>query len=132
MLRTALLAAVAVALTAAGCASAQPDVVAEAGVPFHLGLGETAAVDGHTVRFVEVAEDSRCPEGAQCVRAGEAWMWVEVDGEAARLSVPHAGAGGEAAVVSGVEVSARALLPAPSVEGSDAPTEAVLVAAPVG
>lgn len=129
MLRTTLLAVAALGLTAAGCASARPDVTAEAGVPFRLGLDETAAVDGHTIRLVEVA-DGRCPTGAECVWAGEARLQLEVDGQPAELVLPNGAVNPVPAVVGGVEVAVQALHPYPTVEGSDQLTEAVLIAAP--
>ena len=130
MIRALLLAALVLPLAAAGCASSAPTVQAEAGVPFRLALGETAALDGHTIRFAEVVEDSRCPEGAQCVWAGRARIAVTVDGQAIALDVPHAGDGGASAEAGGLDVAAQALEPAPSVDGSDATPEAVLVARP--
>lgn len=102
-LRSLLLTAALVPLTAAGCATAQSpaDDVPEhpradarvasidAGEPFALALGDTSREDGHEVRFVGVVEDSRCPEGLQCIRAGEAQIRVEVDGEPFVLTIPH-------------------------------------------
>jgi hypothetical protein len=45
---------------------------AKIGEEFVLGLGESISVQGTgvTVVFLDVAEDSRCPEGARCVWAG--------------------------------------------------------------
>jgi len=65
-LRLAALALVAACVTAPRPSGLEGDL--------RLALGETAAVgpDGLTVRFVSVVEDSRCPVGVQCVRAGEA------------------------------------------------------------
>lgn len=39
-----------------------------------LKIGETKAVDdaGYSLRFLEVVEDSRCPEGVDCIWAGRA------------------------------------------------------------
>ena len=44
-----------------------------AGETFELGLGKTMQLKGKklTVEFTEVKQDSRCPEGVNCVRAGE-------------------------------------------------------------
>ncbi len=103
MLRAVLLASVVLPLTAAGCATAQAPAqpaadsspadarvrAPDAGEPLRLTLGETARRDGHTVRFVEVVEDSRCPEGVTCIQAGRAQIRVEVDGEPFVLTVPH-------------------------------------------
>jgi hypothetical protein len=73
MMRMRLLAAAAV--LAAGCATASSgaaDRTAALGDDFRLPRGETAEVGGLSVRFAQVVEDSRCPLGVQCIRAGEA------------------------------------------------------------
>ena len=91
------LAALLLSLTAVGCTTTQtpqPDArvrTPDAGEPFRLALGDTADRDGHSVRFAEVVEDSRCPEGVQCVSAGRAQIRVEIDGDPFVLTVPHAG-----------------------------------------
>jgi hypothetical protein len=52
---------------------------------FTLGPGESARVGGeYVVRFDSVAEDSRCPEGVECVWAGNAAVMLTVD-----WSSPH-------------------------------------------
>jgi len=40
---------------------------------FDLGLGNTMKLKGSdfTLNFAEVTQDSRCPEGTNCIRAGE-------------------------------------------------------------
>lgn len=142
MLRALLAAVLVLPLTAAGCATAQaPDTTEarvrtpDAGEPFRLALGATADRDGHTVRFVEVVEDSRCPEGVQCVTAGKAQIRVEVDGEPFVLTVPYAGqADTEASMIEWgeIQVVVTGLEPYP---GSAAATEggtpkAVLITRP--
>jgi hypothetical protein len=64
----------ALALVAACASGGRPSVPAALDRDFRLERGETAAVgaEGLTVRFIAVVEDSRCPLGVQCVRAGEA------------------------------------------------------------
>lgn len=62
------------------------------GEPFWLALGErSVSADGPTaIRFVAVVGDSRCPEGAMCVWAGEATVDVGVRvaaGDRAQLRV---------------------------------------------
>lgn len=51
------------------------------GEPFELAVGESAGVAGHdlTVRFVAVHDDSRCPEGVQCIWQGDAGVELDVD-----------------------------------------------------
>lgn len=41
-------------------------------------LGETVTVKGVSVKFLEVLEDSRCPEGANCIWEGRAIVKVRV------------------------------------------------------
>jgi hypothetical protein len=47
---------------------------------FDLALGQEVTVEGSDVRirFVSVAEDSRCPKGEQCITAGNARVILEV------------------------------------------------------
>ena len=42
---------------------------------------------GLTVRFVELMEDSRCPENARCVWAGNARIKLEVKGKGAASQI---------------------------------------------
>ena len=72
MMRMRVLAAAAV--LAAGCAttSGAPARRASLGDDFRLPRGESAEVGGLSIRFAQVVEDSRCPLGVQCIRAGEA------------------------------------------------------------
>ena len=55
-------------------------VSARLGRDVALHIGDTAAVEGEgvTVEFVSVVEDSRCPVGVQCVRAGRVVVAVRV------------------------------------------------------
>ncbi|HEX8693080.1 MAG TPA: hypothetical protein VF746_11710 [Longimicrobium sp.] len=78
------LAAAALALALAACPrpypSTQPRVPARLGEEVALAPGQTAGVEGErlAVSFLRVAEDSRCPQGVQCVRAGEAKVELEL------------------------------------------------------
>jgi hypothetical protein len=69
-------------LVASACATAAraPALHAPVGQEFNLAQGQTATVDGEplVVRFTGVLEDSRCPAGRQCIRAGEARIQVEL------------------------------------------------------
>jgi hypothetical protein len=80
MLKTLGITALAAAALA-GCTPAPspepdpaPTVAATLGQPFELRPGQRAVIAGEelTVRFTEVAGDSRCPTGAQCIQAGNA------------------------------------------------------------
>ena len=58
-------------------------VKASYGNPFDLAIGERALVAGGLhVTFERVAEESRCPEGARCVQAGNAAAAFAVEGDA--------------------------------------------------
>ena len=78
MMRLAALALVAACVTVPPPSGLEGD--------FRLALGGTAAVgpDGLTVRFVSVVDDSRCPRGVQCVRAGEAKVQLALHAPGAR------------------------------------------------
>ncbi|MFL5387042.1 MAG: hypothetical protein ACJ8GN_31490 [Longimicrobiaceae bacterium] len=67
------------ALLAACVTTPPPSVTAGVDQDFRLARGETAAVAGGlTVRFSAVVEDSRCPMGVMCIRAGEARVHLEL------------------------------------------------------
>lgn len=151
MLRAVLLSAVVLPLLAAGCATAQaptetpPDTTQpppegrvmrpDAGEPLRLALGAAADRDGHTVRFLEVVEDSRCPQGVQCIQAGRARLRIAVDGDEFVLSVPHERqAEDEPSMIEwgGVQVVVTGLEPypgSPAAEAGETPV-AVLVTRP--
>jgi len=61
-----------VILPLAGCGSGNGDVGAVLGYEFPLKLGQKAVLfgDGLEIKFVEVLEDSRCPDGATCIWEG--------------------------------------------------------------
>ena len=66
-------------LLLAGCVS-QSGTEVGLDKPFSLGPGESVSITGEdlTVRFVEVINDSRCPQGAECVWAGEVSVRLEI------------------------------------------------------
>lgn len=143
MLRLALFVALALPLAAAGCAPTAPASAPagdgarvsrpDAGEPFRLPLGQTATRDGHTVRFAEIVEDSRCPTGVQCVRAGEARIRLEIDGTSVVLAVPYANQPDDdpsMIELGEIQVVVTGLEPYPR-EGAPATTpEAVLITRP--
>jgi len=49
-------------------------IEASLGQEFNLYLGQTVTITGENleIRFAEVISDSRCPQGVQCIWAGEA------------------------------------------------------------
>lgn len=81
MLRSFLALPLAVLLAAAGCNGSQNTVssdvqAAATGDPFFLELGDAVQVDGHSLRFVDVVEDSRCPEDVTCIWEGRAKVQI--------------------------------------------------------
>jgi hypothetical protein len=79
-----LLAALLVIPWLAGCAGPSDVPGVGLGEQFSLAPGQSASIEGEdlAVRFVEVIGDSRCPEGAVCIWAGEV---------SCRLEITHAG-----------------------------------------
>jgi hypothetical protein len=80
--------AISLLFAALACAPGNPESAADApavaaayGERFDLGLGERADVEGFRVAFTRVAEDSRCPEDARCVQAGNAAAVFSVGSE---------------------------------------------------
>jgi hypothetical protein len=49
-------------------------------VPFTLAPGKTARIEseGMDIRFVDVTGDSRCPQGVECIWAGQVTCTVEI------------------------------------------------------
>ncbi|MFT3967689.1 MAG: hypothetical protein QM690_17590 [Sphingobium sp.] len=67
-----------------GCAAHQARICEREG-PVHL--GETAYVDGPSVRPDKLLEDSRCPIGLQCVQAGQVRIAATVIGGSGKEDV---------------------------------------------
>jgi hypothetical protein len=100
------------------------EVVAEAGYeePFDLGLGQGALVDGEfRVTFERVAEDSRCPRGAECVQAGNAAAAFAVASDAGTATLTlNTGREPRSAAAMGGQLRLVELAPPPV---ADAPAE---------
>lgn len=62
------------AMTLPGCSGASATrTAAPIGQPIRMAPGQQIALpDGATVRYLQVAADSRCPPDVQCIRAGDA------------------------------------------------------------
>ncbi len=75
-----LLAGVAVFLLLGGCGVVPGEVKADLGQEFSLSIGQSAVISGENleIKFKEVVEDSRCPEGATCVWEGRVSAIVEI------------------------------------------------------
>jgi hypothetical protein len=56
------------------------DINANLGEKFTLAIGQSARItsEGMEVNFIEVIADSRCPQGVQCIWAGEASSVLEI------------------------------------------------------
>ena len=97
------------------------------GESFTLEVGEKATLDAvqTSVRFLAVAEDSRCPSQAQCVWAGDGAVVLEIapaTGDAAEHALhtnPESGPG--AVALAGYELTLLRLDPYPEIPGDIAP-----------
>ena len=115
------------ALFVSACSAAEPDDV-RAGASLdtaQIAEGETATVAGVEVTFVEVVSDSRCPDTAVCVWAGEARVGLLVGADDRYLRTQARVVGAERQPEAGVRVGDQlvfvtALTPAPTVEPSSA------------
>ena len=108
-MRTAFLLLV---LALVGCDASDPSASSDLTVTGQatLGVGESAVVDGVSVTFDGVEEDSRCPPDAVCVWEGVAFVALDLDGTARRVRVVDPERSPEAGVrVGGVTVFASAL-----------------------
>jgi hypothetical protein len=56
------------------------NINADLGETFTLAIGQSAHItsEGMEVNFIEVIADSRCPEGVQCIWAGEASSLLKI------------------------------------------------------
>ena len=82
-MRAVLLATLAsIATTLPGCTGAGPTRASvPTGQPIAMSPGQQVALpDGARLRYVEVADDSRCRPGVQCIWAGDAKVVFEFSG----------------------------------------------------
>jgi len=71
-------------LAAGGCGKGRGEVAAVLDHGFPLAVGQKAVIDKTSleIRFEEILEDSRCPEGVQCIWEGRVSARVEIkDGD---------------------------------------------------
>lgn len=89
MKRLALLVVPALAVALAGCVTIRTvdDGIARARI------GETVVREGVRIMPLAVLEDSRCPQGVACIRAGTVRIAAEVDGQRTELALDRAAAG---------------------------------------
>lgn len=98
--------------------TASPPREVALGEAFSLRVGESARVEPEKLQvgFQDVAADSRCPKGEQCIREGDAAVrvWLQKDGQAKEPLLLHTSAKeGGSAGAQGYEVSLRRLDPYP-------------------
>ena len=86
------------------------------GEPFDLPLGRRASVGGELdVTFARVAEDSRCPTGADCAEPGNAAAMFAVEGDRGSASLTlHTGREPRRIAAAGHVLELVELRPAPS------------------
>ena len=105
-MRMQVLAAAAVLVAGCATASGAADRTATLGESFRLARGESVAVEELAIRFATVVEDSRCPLGVQCIRAGEAkiQLALRAGGERRTVVLATEGAQPREADFAGYEV----------------------------
>ena len=88
-----------------------------------LKTGERVVVDGASIAFVKVAEDSRCPANVQCVWAGNAAVELSVARGTAAPVTRVLNSTTEPRVIdeAGLRISYKSLVPAP-VHGEATPS----------
>jgi hypothetical protein len=69
-------------LPLAACSNAPPNVNADLGQEFSLSLGQSAIIEGQSLRitFEDVIEDSRCPSDVTCIWAGRVSCIIKLEG----------------------------------------------------
>ena len=67
-------------LSSFGCSSEAGEIMAKLGQEVELKIGQIASIQGEQfkVKFIEVTNDSRCPEGATCIWQGEVSCIAEI------------------------------------------------------
>jgi len=75
-----LVAILAVVFTAFGCGSGSGKIQARLNEEFVLSVGQRASIVGENleIKFLDVMEDSRCPNGVTCIWAGRVTCMVEL------------------------------------------------------
>jgi heat shock protein HslJ len=82
MKKIAVLLSLLMLLPTLGCAvnAASGEISANLGQQVELKPGQTVSINGESIelKFIEVISDSRCPEGAMCIWAGQVKCTVEI------------------------------------------------------
>jgi hypothetical protein len=102
------------ALILVACTQAPADPPLPADLTFKT--GEQRAIRGLTVTFVGVKEDSRCPDNARCVWAGNAAVELRMEGGTDSVGITlNSGIEPKAIGVKGLRFTIASLLPTPVV-----------------
>jgi len=93
-----------------------------------LRAGQSAVFGGVRVTFLQIVADSRCPEGAQCVWAGEAAVKLGFTPAAASSQelVLHSSSSPTASTLLGLRVKFLSLRPGPTLKPRVPPVESVV------
>jgi hypothetical protein len=79
-----------------GCAGVAAEIHVSLGEQFSLAIGKSATIpeEGLRVKFIEVIGDSRCPQGVECLWAGESSSLIEItySGSTYRIVLTQLGA----------------------------------------
>jgi hypothetical protein len=107
------------ALTLVACTRAPADPPLPTDIT--LKTGDQRAIRGLTVIFVGVKEDSRCPDNARCVWAGNAAVELRMEGGSDSVAITlNSGVEPKSIEVRGLRFTIASLLPTPMI-GAPAP-----------
>src|SRR6056297_1147996 len=97
-----------------GCQNSIASVNPEIGKPFKIKLGQTLEFQGTdlSITFEELLEDSRCPDGATCVWAGNGRVSIKLNELQAELNT-HLDP--KSIDLSGYEINLLSLAPYPEI-----------------
>jgi len=97
-----------------GCQNSIASVNPEIGKPFKIKLGQTLEFQGTdlSITFEELLEDSRCPDGATCVWAGNCRVSIKLNELQAELNT-HLDP--KSIDLSGYEINLLSLAPYPEI-----------------
>jgi hypothetical protein len=99
-----------------GCAGPSEPIVVPLGSAFELAPGQQALVDGLSVGFSSVGQDSRCPVDVVCVWEGDATLTLSLragSGESALRELHTSSSMGRETTFAGYSVRLEALRPEP-------------------
>ncbi len=82
------------------------------------GKSKTASHSKLKIKFISVVEDSRCPQGAQCVWAGNAKVKVEISSKTDKKTFEfNTGVGPKGDQFGGYAINLESLTPSPTTVG---------------